>query len=271
MPTLPQPWPPAGPERASALDAARSAVVTASSSQTDAASTGRARRTVAAAASLALAFHALAWGLWRQHAGQGEDARGERVHLSFRTVSATAPEQAKVAPSPSPTLSQSESTHHVAGGTPQVPKPVPAESAADGPVMVESTMDEALQAISAREQQAAAGNAQDPLAINPDAYWPAHTLDQAPQLAGPWQLNESAVPHRAPGQPATVTIAMRLWVSPQGHIDAMQVISADPDLPWIESLLQDIQQTALRPAYQQGRPVAASWLVEWQLDLSASL
>jgi hypothetical protein len=137
--------------------------------------------------------------------------------------------------------------------------------------MVESSFDEALRAVSAQDQQAATGNAQDPFAINPDAYWPADTLDQAPQLAGPWQLNESAVPHRAPGQPTSVTIALRLWVSAEGRIDAVQVISVDPELPWIESLLQNIHQTALRPARQQGRPVAASWLVEWQLDLSGGL
>jgi TorA maturation chaperone TorD len=64
---------------------------------------------------------------------------------------------------------------------------------------------------------------------------------------------------------------MRLWVSADGHIDAVQVLSAEPEVPWLESLLQNITQTPLRPAYEQGRAVASSWLVEWQLDLSGGL
>ncbi len=224
---------------------------------------------------LALLAHGLAWSLWRQHAGAASTAHMAAPVVSLRLVSGSPaqsvrqvsrpPSAAPVQPHPQLVL---KAAHHTPLNAPAAHAVAPSD---DGPVMVDSSFDDALQAVSARDQQAAAGNAQDPFAINPDAYWPADTLDQAPQLAGPWQLNEAAVPHRAPGQPTAVTIALRLWVSPEGHIDAVQVISADPDLPWIESLLQNIHQTELRPAYQQGRAVAASWLVEWQLDLSGGL
>lgn len=236
--------------------------------------TRRGRRALPAAALLALACHGLGWGLWRQHAAQGEPAEGSAMHLSFRVVprampvgahapadlSATRP-VADRAPQPAPAVVPA--TRAPAGTGPSAPS-------SDGPVMVESGMDEALRAVSANER-AAAGNAQDPFAINPDAYLPADALETQPQLAGPWQLNESAVPPRTSGAPTTLTIAMRLWVSAQGHIDAVQVLSAEPAVPWLESLLQDIAQTPLRPATEQGRAVASSWLVEWQLDLAGGM
>jgi len=242
----------------------------------------RVHRALVVAALAALACHGLGWGLWRQHAGQGERVRGEAVHLRFRTVSASSPGQgsdltssSRLAASPPQVMDRA--TVPAASSSPRAPSSwasqAGAQASSEGPVMVESGMDEALQAVSTRERAiaAAAGNAQDPWAINPDAYLPADALDHPPQLAGPWQLNESAVPPRTLGAPTTLTIAMRLWVSADGHIDAVQVLSAEPEVPWLESLLQNITQTPLRPAYEQGRAVASSWLVEWQLDLSGGL
>jgi len=246
----------------------------------------RGHRALVVAALAALACHGLGWGLWRQHAGQGERVRGEAVHLRFRAVSTSKPVQGADKASPSklaalPQQVMGRTTMPAAPMSPRAASPWASralgQAASEGPVMVESGMDEALQAVSARERAtaataaAAAGNAQDPLAINPDAYLPADALDHQPQLAGPWQLNEFAVPPRTPGAPTMLTIAMRLWVSADGHIDAVQVLSAEPEVPWLESLLQNITQTPLRPAYEQGRAVASSWLVEWQLDLSGGL
>jgi hypothetical protein len=208
------------------------------------------------------------------------------MRLSFRAL--TRPVAILPLPVPAPADTQytpdahQDATHPaLAQAAPDASAKVRPDADADadvaGPVMVESGMDEALRAVSARDHAptrtpaAAAGNAQDPFAINPDAYLPADALDKPPQLAGPWQLNEAAVPPRQPGSPTTLTIAMRLWVSADGHIDAVQVLSAEPEVPWLESLLQDITQTPLRPATEQGRAVASSWLVEWQLDLSGGM
>ncbi len=221
-------------------------------------------------AMLALVCHGLAWGLWRQHAAQGEVTTATAMHLSFRTLSpapkALAPAVALPDQVPGPARLADAVGADAVDAAPAQGRQGADDGESDGPVMVESRMDEALRAVSAGER-AAAGNAQDPFAINPDAYLPADALEMPPQLAGPWQLNEAAVPPPAPGAPTTLTIAVRLWVSAEGHIDAVQVLSAEPPVPWLDSLLQDIAQTALRPAREQGRAVASSWLVEWQLDL----
>ena len=131
--------------------------------------------------------------------------------------------------------------------------------------MVDSGFDEAWDAVSARE--AGAGPANEGWAIDPTAYRSAEDLSQRPTPASPWVINEQAVPPGPVGRPKLVRVRVQLWVSDQGHIDAIQLLDADPVVPWLEALLKDLDKTPLKPAFEGGRPVASSWQVELQLDL----
>lgn len=105
------------------------------------------------------------------------------------------------------------------------------------------------------------------LAMVPESYIPVDELDKTPELLGNWRINEAAIP-KGKGRPDRITVTLRLWVSNQGHIDAFQVLNAQPLVPWLDDLLKTLDLSTMRPAERNGDPVASSWTIEFDLDLN---
>lgn len=88
-------------------------------------------------------------------------------------------------------------------------------------------------------------------------YLPADALSDRPRPEPGWLLDEDAL---ASVRQARLT--MRLWVSAQGHIDRVALLSAEPPGDWAERALQRLPDTPMSPGWKDGRAVASTLVVE---------
>jgi hypothetical protein len=228
---------------------------------------------------LALLMHALPWWAMHQRGGSGEGLR-ERV-MRFREIRLQAqpplPDLAQAMPNlaPQPDNAAPESPAKLES-PPVSPALAPSPSPSAKPATTGAPSPSTAEPLPARDpalDPQDPGNGHPPGWIfDPESYTPSEDLDQPPQLVGEWVLNEAAVPKpAAKDHPNRIRVVVRMWVSAAGHVDIYQILDADPVVPWLESLLKDLDKSTLKAAMRDGQPVGSSWMVEMDLDLSAGL
>ncbi len=92
-------------------------------------------------------------------------------------------------------------------------------------------------------------------------YAPADTLDQSPRPELGWFLDEDVL---APLPHASMLV--QLWVSAEGRIDRAELLRAEPAGDWALRALAPLPGTPMRPGVRDGRPVAATLVVELVSD-----
>lgn len=93
-------------------------------------------------------------------------------------------------------------------------------------------------------------------------YLSADEIDQGPVPEPGWILNEGVL-----SEVGRARMRLRLWISESGRIDRIAVIQADPSGDWVDRAIAPLPETRMRPAERDGRPVAASVVVELSADL----
>lgn len=93
-------------------------------------------------------------------------------------------------------------------------------------------------------------------------YLSAEEVDQGPVPEPGWILDEGAL-----SEVGRARMRLRLWVSERGHIDRVVVIHAEPAGRWVDEAIRPLPDTRMRPAERDGRPVAATIVVELSADL----
>jgi len=88
-------------------------------------------------------------------------------------------------------------------------------------------------------------------------YVPAEALSDRPRPEPGWVLDEDAL---ASVRQARLT--MRVWVSAQGRIDRVALLSAEPPGEWAERTLQRLPDTAMSPGFKDGHAVPSTLVVE---------
>lgn len=143
--------------------------------------------------------------------------------------------------------------HAVHGAAMQVRFMVPA---ATGEATLSTLPDAVLQALpppAAGGLPASAGG-QPGVAVN---YLPADDLTDRPRPEVAWQLDEDAL---ASVRQARLTL--RLWVSAEGRIDRVALLSAQPAGDWAERAVLHLSDTRMRPGAKEGRAVPSTLVVE---------
>lgn len=95
-------------------------------------------------------------------------------------------------------------------------------------------------------------------------YLSADEVDRGPFPEPGWILDESAF--ERVGQ---AHMRLRLWVSERGRIDRVALIHAEPPGEWVERALRPLPDTRMQPAQHNGRPVAATIVIELSADLES--
>jgi len=88
-------------------------------------------------------------------------------------------------------------------------------------------------------------------------YVPAEDLSDSPRPDSGWLLDEDAL---ASVRQARLT--MRVWVSAEGRIDRVALLSAEPSGDWVERAVQHLPATPMLPGMKEGRPVPSTVVVE---------
>lgn len=88
-------------------------------------------------------------------------------------------------------------------------------------------------------------------------YLPAEDLSDSPRPDPGWLLDEEAL---ASVRQARLTL--RVWVSAEGRIDRVALISAEPAGDWVERAVQRLPETHMLPGLKDGRPVPSTAVVE---------
>lgn len=88
-------------------------------------------------------------------------------------------------------------------------------------------------------------------------YLPAESLSDSPRPDPGWLLDEEAL---ASVRQARLT--MRLWVSAEGRIDRVALLSAEPAGDWAERAVQRLPDTPMLPGLKDGRAVPSTLVVE---------
>lgn len=88
-------------------------------------------------------------------------------------------------------------------------------------------------------------------------YLPAEALSDSPRPDPGWLLDEEAL---ASVRQARLT--MRVWVSAEGRIDRVALLSAEPAGDWVARAVQRLPETPMLPGLKDGRPVASTLVVE---------
>lgn len=88
-------------------------------------------------------------------------------------------------------------------------------------------------------------------------YWPSEQLSQGPRPELDWILDEEALGAVRQGR-----MWLRLWVSEQGRIDRVALLSAEPAGEWAERAVQRLADTRMQPGLKDGQAVPASVVVE---------
>lgn len=89
------------------------------------------------------------------------------------------------------------------------------------------------------------------------SYWPSEQLSQGPRPELDWVLDEEALGAVRQGR-----MWLRLWVSEQGRIDRVALLSAEPAGEWAGRAVQRLADTRMQPGLKDGRTVPASVVVE---------
>lgn len=88
-------------------------------------------------------------------------------------------------------------------------------------------------------------------------YLDASELDQAPRPVADWFLDEEALQ----ALPRTL-VQLRLKVSAEGRIDHVEVVRAEPSGEWVLAALRPLRETPMQAGLREGKPVAATIVVE---------
>ena len=88
-------------------------------------------------------------------------------------------------------------------------------------------------------------------------YWPSEQLSQGPRPELDWILDEEALGAVRQGR-----MWLRLWVSEQGRIDRVALLSAEPAGEWAGRAVQRLADTRMQPGLKDGQAVPASVVVE---------
>lgn len=95
-----------------------------------------------------------------------------------------------------------------------------------------------------------------------ERYLQADQLDRAPSPEPGWILDEDAF-----SEVGAARMVLRLWVSAQGQIDRVAVLSAEPSGTWIDRAIRPLPKTRMRPGERAGQAVASTIVVELFADL----
>lgn len=135
--------------------------------------------------------------------------------------------------------------------------PAPQEDAKPDAVASEDVVPDALlPSLSppAAGHAAAAPAGQQGVAAN---YLPAEVLSDSPRPDPGWLLDEEVL---ASVRQARLT--MRVWVSAEGRIDRVALLSAEPAGDWAERAVQRLPDTPMLPGLKDGRAVPSTLVVE---------
>ncbi len=88
-------------------------------------------------------------------------------------------------------------------------------------------------------------------------YLPAEDLSDSPRPDAGWLLDEEAL-----ASARQVRLTMRVWVSAEGRIDRVALLSAEPAGDWVKRAVQRLPETRMLPGLKDGRPVPSTVVVE---------
>jgi len=97
---------------------------------------------------------------------------------------------------------------------------------------------------------------------SPAEYLSDEQVDTLPYPQDDWQLAWSQLPPTG----GAWRVTLRLWVSPQGHIDHVEVLEIEPNLAWLSALFERVHQTAMVPATLAGQAVPVTYVVQLAPD-----
>lgn len=89
------------------------------------------------------------------------------------------------------------------------------------------------------------------------AYWPTDQIAQAPQPDSGWMLDEEALASVRRGR-----LHVRLWVSADGVIDRVVLLSSEPAGAWAMQAIQPLPSTRMQPGRLEARAVPSTLVVE---------
>lgn len=89
------------------------------------------------------------------------------------------------------------------------------------------------------------------------SYLPAEVLTESPHPDAGWLLDEDAL---ASVRQARLTL--RVWVSAEGRIDRVALLSAEPAGDWAERAVQRLPDTPMQPGWLAGQAVPSTLVVE---------
>lgn len=89
------------------------------------------------------------------------------------------------------------------------------------------------------------------------AYWPSDQLNQVPQPVAGWVLDEEALASLRQGR-----LQVRLWVSADGGIDRVALLSAEPPGAWAARAIQPLATTRMQAGRRGGGAVPSTLVVE---------
>lgn len=92
-------------------------------------------------------------------------------------------------------------------------------------------------------------------------YLEGNQLDRSPQPVHGWWLDEATL--LAAGR---THLTLKLWVSASGVVDRVEVVRAEPPGDWVVGALRSLPMTPMAPGMKEGRPVAATIVVELQTE-----
>lgn len=194
------------------------------------------RRALVLATGLAVLLHLGVWWGWQASRSGAWSGRGAAllqapqnrgVAMQLRWQSPSLPDQARLdEPPPEPAQPL---PHAQDGGVPEVPP------------------------------RAAGAHAPDPAGRPGRAmqYLLAETLSDSPHPDAGWVLDEDVL---AGVRQARLTL--RLWVSAEGRIDRVALLSAEPAGDWAERAVQHLADTPMQPGLLAGRAVPSTLVVE---------
>lgn len=112
--------------------------------------------------------------------------------------------------------------------------------------------------------QAESEHAHEPAGANAwlaSRYLDASELDQAPRPVADWFLDEESFQDLP-----QALVHLRLRVSAEGRIDHVEVMRAEPPGEWVLAALRSLHQTPMKAGLRDGKPVAATLMVELFTD-----
>lgn len=97
---------------------------------------------------------------------------------------------------------------------------------------------------------------------SPAEYLSDEQVDTLPYPQDDWQLAWNQLPPTA----GAWRVTLRLWVSPQGHIDHVEALEIEPNLAWLLALFERVHQTVMVPATLAGQAVPVTYVVQLAPD-----